>query len=287
VGVEEAVKNLRFIIGTLGVVRGKPNLSRVDLFADFISFSEMDGWNPECWITRAHKIDQHYDRKRFSGWSIGKGGSVNARLYNKTIELEKRPRDYLMPLWLAAGWGGQQSVWRLEFEYKRAVLNESAVAKISDLIPNTKALWQYGTENWLRLTLPSSDKNQNRWPTHPLWAHLSEIDWDGSLEGQLTRVRKDRIPPDEFLYENGLGGLTSFMASKGIMNIDEGIGAYLAHAKAYHDGLAKDSPRGFRKYIDKKVTQKGRRYNTLLNVELDPADQKAAADNYRKARDGR
>jgi len=286
IGVSEAAKRLRFIIGTFGAVQGEANISRVDLFVDFISYCEMDTWNPNCWITRAHKIDRHYDRKRFSGWSVGKGGSVNARLYNKTIELEKRPRDYLKPLWIAAGWDEYQYVWRLEFEYKRDVLKESSVSKISDLIPNTKALWRYGTDSWLRLTIPSTDKNQNRWPTHPLWAYLSAIDWKGSLDGQLTRVRKIRVPSDKFLYENALGGLTSFMASKGITDIAEGFGEYLAHAEAYHNSLAKDSRQGFRKYIGTKVAQKGRRYNTLSNIELDPADQKATADNYRRGRDG-
>ena len=76
------------------------------------------------------------------------------------------------------------------------------------------------------------------------------------------------------------------MASNGIRDIAEGIGEYIAHAEAYHNSLMKDSPRGFQKYIDRKVAEKGRRYNTLLNVETDGAELKATAENYRKARDG-
>ena len=259
VGVEDAVKHLRFIVGTLGVVREEPNISRVDLCVDFVSFVQIDNWKPDGWITRTPNIDPHYDRKRFSGWSFGKGGAINARLYDKTIEMERKPRDYLKTLWLADGWDGKQNVWRLEFEFKRKVLKECGICKISELRQNLNALWRYATENWLRLTLPSNDKNQNRWPTHPLWAYLTAINWDGSLDSRLNRVRKARIPSERFLFENGLGGLTSFMASNGIRDIAEGIGEYIAHAEAYHNSLMKDSPRGFQKYIDRKVAEKGRR----------------------------
>ncbi len=101
--VQEAVKNLNFIIHTLGRVDGEPQISRADIFVDFTYPLAMGSWNPLHWVTRAHKIRTHYERRLFSGWSIGLGGNISARLYNKTLELEKSKKDYLKPLWLMAG----------------------------------------------------------------------------------------------------------------------------------------------------------------------------------------
>ena len=285
-GVDQAVKEPRFIIGTLGIVYGEPTISRVDLFVDFVTSVRLGQWGSECWITRAKNIDKHYDRKRFSGWTIGKSGSLNVNLYNKTIEMEQKPREYLKPLWIEAGWDGSQDVWRLEFKYKRDVLRELSVTDFPDLIPKLEGLWRYGTEKWLRLTEPTGDTNQNRWPTHPLWSQFTGIAWRGSKGNCLFRVKKSRVPSDKFFFENAMGGFTSFMAAKGIAYFAEGFGEYLAQAEEGHRLRPKDSPRALEKYVDEKVAKKDRHYNNLLNAETDPAEIRAAAVKYRQAQDG-
>jgi len=65
----------------------------------------------------------HYSYGRFSGWSFGSGGDTVARLYDKTLEVEKKSHKfYLHELWKAAGWDGTSQVWRMEFEAKRNAL---------------------------------------------------------------------------------------------------------------------------------------------------------------------
>lgn len=287
-GVIQAESNLRYIINSLGLVSGPPTISRVDLFADFLSDVDMTGWPAGAWVTRAHKVDNHHIRRQFTGWSIGMGGPMGARLYNKTLELEHSKKDYLRPLWKTAGWNEQDPVWRLEFQYKREALKELSVLHISDLLDNLRGLWAYATETWIRLTIPSlSDENRTRWPTHPLWAYLAALDWAMPASPTLARVRKERIPCDESLFVNGLGPITSFMAREGITDLAEGFGEFLARAHRFHDAQGRKEGSTFKKYVTNKVASKGRKYNTLLNENpAEEAAQKARAKAYRKMRDG-
>ena len=112
----EAEQALRFMVNTLGRVDGEAQISRVDLFADFVSDVSMESWHRDAWVTRAQDIDTYSRRRAFTGWSIGLGGAIGARLYDKTLELKKSRKDYLKPLWSAKGWEPDQSVWRLEFQ---------------------------------------------------------------------------------------------------------------------------------------------------------------------------
>jgi hypothetical protein len=290
--VHEAEAHLRYIVNTLGRVESPAQISRADLFADVVSSLAMDGWRQDAWVMRAHKIWMHYEKRRFSGWSIGLGGTLGARLYNKTLELDKSKKDYLKPLWAACGWREGETVWRLEFEFKRDVLRELGILALEDLPPNLGGLWRYATETWLRLTVPNpDDSNQTRWPNHPLWNDLSSIPWSGDTGQPLGRVRKERLPSDESLFINGLGGLTSFMARHGITDLGEGFGEFLAHAERFHDSYQRQSGKDFKGYVLEKVSAKGRKYNTLENrnkeTERDERERtRKDAHAYRKAKDG-
>ena len=290
--VREAEQRLRFIINTFGKVESEPQVSRVDLFVDFVSPVTMDSWKPDAWITRADKIWSHYEKRKFSGWSIGLGGVIGARLYDKTLEIQKSKKDYLKPLWSAAGWKEGQTVWRMEFEFKRDALKEMGIFSLDDLLPQLASLWRYATEHWLRLTVPhSSDSNQTRWPNHPLWDELSSVEWSEVSSVPLARLRKERIPSDESLFINGLGGLTSFMARHGITDLGEGFGEFLAHAKRFHKNRKAQSGKDLARYVLDKVSTKARRYNTLENESpkslRDKQEQtQSEADAYRTAKDG-
>jgi len=283
-GIEEAENRLRYIVNTLGLVTEEPNLSRVDLFVDFLSETDMAGWLPTAWVTRAHKVNQHNVQRQFSGWSVGLGGVMGARLYDKTLEIKKSKKEYLKPLWEAAGWREGQTVWRLEFEYKRQVLKELGVSKFPDLSSNLQGLWHYATESWLRLTIPNhSDENQTRWPTHPLWESLAALDWCMPESPTLSRIRTERIPSDDSLFVNGLGSLTSFMAREGITDLGEGFGEYLARAHRYHNSKDGGKDSGFKEYIAAKVASKGRKYNTIHHKNQAEDDaRKSRAEAYRR-----
>ena len=64
---------------------------------------------------------------------------------------------------------------------------------------------------------------------------------------------------------HGLGGLTSFMASRGIIELDEGIGEFWAAAKRFHGHHGRREGKDVTHYIQDKVIAKARKYNTLDN----------------------
>ena len=214
VGVEEAELGLRFCIESLGLVEGEAMVARVDLFVDFISSLDFDSVPVGHWITRAEEKAKYYQRDRFSGWTVGRGGDISARLYDKTLEIQKSKKYWLHEPWRASGWDGEQKVWRMEFQIKREALKALGVRTVPELVAKRHNLWQYLCEDYLRLAQPSeTDQTRSRWPNHPLWDSLGACFlMDGLNSGKLSRFSPTRPPSDEHLFLNGLGALSSFMA---------------------------------------------------------------------------
>jgi len=285
---EKGESELRVVVNSLGMVTGEASLSRVDLCVDFVTDWDVKSFRPDAWVTRARKFGMHYVNRRFSGWSIGLGGDMSARLYDKTLELETSRKDYLRPLWREAGWRDGETVWRLEFQFRRPVLIELGVFTVSDLGANLGGMWRYASENWLRLTVPDpDDSNRTRWPLHPVWEALSRADWNDPDPPLLARLRKERVPSDESLFINGMAGITSFMAREGIRDLDEGLGEFIAHAHRFHDQRARLGKPKFRGYVTDKVALKGRKFNTLRNESREEIEaRRRQAEAYRARRDG-
>lgn len=284
--IRDVFKELSFIINSLGLVNGEPKVSRVDLFVDFTTSYEIKNWDASVWVSRAEKTNAYGIKREFSGWVIGEGGDISARLYNKTKEILKSKKDYLIPLWKEFGWDGLNDVWRLEFQIQRKVLKELRTLNLDTLLEHQKGLWNYSSKDWLRLTIPNkNDSNQTRWPTHPLWIDLQNTPFSTKENTTLKRVRQERVPSDDALFINGLGGITSFMASHSITDLDEGIGEYFAHAERFHEHKGRSAGVGFKQYMSKKVKEKGRKYSTIDNRELAGRNQ-ASAKAYKKAKDG-
>ena len=288
IGASEAEKRLRHIVNTFGLVEKDARVSRADLFVDFVTTEDLEAIEGIHWSCRASESAKYYCNRKLSGWGIGYGGDIAARLYNKTLELKKSKKDYLKPLWNTASWDGTEQVWRLEFQFKRTILKEFGVGDFEPMLDNLATLWAYATGKWLRLTIPNAnDDNQARWPNHPLWTYLSIVNWNLPPQPPLTRVRRERVPPDDILFINGLGGLTSFMAKEGITDLAEGFGEFIAHAHRYHNQKNRNQDKAFEDYVKGKVTQKGRKFNTLHQPNEDEeADKKTRKDNYKKAKDG-
>lgn len=282
-GYEEAERRARYVVGTLGLVRGHPKVSRIDLCADVETAFPMDSWPASAWVTRAHRIDPHYVQGRFSGWSIGSGGALVGRLYDKTLELERKPREYLTALWRESGWDGSQRVWRLEFQFRREVLKELGISCPDELPCSLGGLWAYAVSRWLRLTLPAThDQTRSRWAAHPLWEAFAQISW-GSPPLALVRVRTERLPADSHLFRQGLAGLTSYMAARRIFDIQEAAQRYLSEAAGYHNHVGTKS---FNEYVSERLRLKARRYNSVDNTERDTEEIARASEAYRRARDG-
>ncbi|WP_254258542.1 replication initiation factor [Methylovorus sp. MM2] len=247
----QAEASLRSIATHLGQVEPDESTSRIDLYVDFVSSVRMDGWTREAWVTRASAIDNYSRDQKFTGWAIGAGGNMIARLYNKTEEIKKSGKTYLFELWKAQGWDGESDVWRLEFEFKREILSQFRLSTLDSVLKNLNGLWSYATTEWLKLTEPNpDDKTRSRWPIHPLWAYLSTIDWETDGGVLLRKFNHQRTPSDEYLFGHMQGLLTSFMAKSGVVDLDAWLDEY-KHCEGWRAGketlwpnIKKDSTKG-------------------------------------------
>ena len=90
VGPVEAEKHLYAVLSELGEIKESANVSRIDLFVDFQSSVDMESWDRHAWVTRASSINAYSVSGQFSGWTIGMGGIISARLYNKLLEVVRQ-----------------------------------------------------------------------------------------------------------------------------------------------------------------------------------------------------
>lgn len=265
-GYEAACSELHTLIAALGEVVQPPKVSRVDLCVDFIWDGGLEFIDRTHWVTRAQAKRSYFHNDDLSSWVVGAGGDLSARLYDKTLELNKSKKDYLKPIWTKAGWDGQQTVWRLEFQFRRPLLQELGIEGLDDLDTKLAGLWRYGTTKWLKLTVPTeTDQTQSRWPLHSLWQMLIKADWGLKVHQPLRRVRQSRVPSNHRLFVHGVGAITSFMAIEGITDFDKGIDEFTKAAKHYHANLSTQSRHNLYDYAELKAKEKGRRFNTMKN----------------------
>lgn len=289
-GVENSVSDLNNIVNELGILTESPAVSRLDLCVDFVTDYPLFEISDNDWVTKARTMDRYTVKREFSGWVIGIGGNIIARLYNKTLEMEKHPRPYLEERHRECGWDGASDVWRLEFQFRREALRELGLKSFSSLSGSLAGLWQYASTDWLRLIIPSdTDKTQSRWLAACVWEVLQQAKWSGDQKVSRVAVAKGRPPSDRSLFINGISGLTSFMAREGYSDPIEGVHEYIRLAKKYHDDREHMTGFDFHGYLAQKVALKVKSYNTYLNMPEDknihPSD-KAVADEYRKQSDG-
>lgn len=292
VGIDEAARQLRDVLGELVDDLGGEKVSRADLFADFVTNARIEQVQRDHWVSRADNVVAYWGRSKLTGWTIGLGGPIAARLYDKTLEVEEKSHKYYFhEIWERAGWIPTDDVWRLEFELKRNALGAFGIQSIEDLQRSAGSLWRYLTSDWSRLAIPNAaDETRSRWPNHPLWTAVHGIAWDGNQELTKRPAKETRAPGNEWFLGRGSSLLASFMAREGISDTEEGwkrLGDLLGQVVACYPekyGVAYDG------FVLEKVQAKRRQYNTALNVEREPGEDdeevNAAAAAYRKASRG-
>jgi len=263
---KEAETHLRAILNELGTLTDTAHVSRLDLCADFISNENMESWGREAWVTRGKSIAAYAVNEQFTGWTVGLGGVIACRLYNKLLEMIESGRTDLPPLWQAAGWQGG-TIWRVEFQFRREVLAQHDLISLDSVLANLNGLWSYAATEWLRLTIPNpDDQTRSRWPLHPLWGYLSSIDWETD-GGPLARSFKaTRLPEDKRIFSLGASSIASYMAKHGITDYGDGLDRFLfalyGHLQTSGDfiGLSAEE------VMLEKVRVRAKEFNTILNI---------------------
>ena len=292
------------LLSELGDV-ARPKVSRVDLFVDFASDFNMESWSREAWVTKAGAITQYVQQSTFTGWSIGDGGPLMARLYHKLRECEVSGKTYLLDLWRRAGWDDSLAVWRLEFEFKREVLTQLGLNDLHSVLAARAGLWDYATTQWLKLTQPSdTDKTRSRWPLHPLWLLLASVDWLGDGGPLLRSYQPSRAPSREWLGARAVSLLTSMGSVAGVPDFNQAVAELVLEASRVlgqrygMSGLSVDQ--GFGELVEVK----NRKYNlernppiaakrpvTAVPLDVDPGKRKLkdgeSVNPYERAARGR
>ena len=262
---QEIEQELREILRLLGDVFA-PKVSRVDLYLDFASGVDMEGWRRDAWVTKAKAVTQYAEDKAFTGWTIGAGGTLSARLYQKVIETRKSGKEYIHDLWRQVGWDGEQPVWRLEFQFKREVLDQLQLCSLGDVLDNLAGMWSYASTDWLRLSLPNpDDMTRSRWPVHPLWMALSTVDW-GTPGGPMTRTYPaSRAPSLEWLGARCALHVAAIGAVTNLTDFDAAFAE--AKIRAYDAMVLKNGMSGISvdQFFRERVEQHIRVYNTRMN----------------------
>jgi len=181
IGFEKAVKEFLNWLNGLELSITTTKLSRIDICVDSdeTPFTKED---VEKVVTRArgkanHFVnDEYYNGSQFSGFTIGRGDPLLARVYNKTLEVKKSQKVWFFDLWKEHLWDGSQPVWRVEFQIRRKCLKEFGVNSIDDFFLKENNIWSYLTYEWLTLRIPSSDKNKARWLLDSRWTIVQNAD---------------------------------------------------------------------------------------------------------------
>jgi len=283
----EAEKRLYRVLSQFGQIASEAHVSRVDMFVDFVSAQDMEGWKREAWVTHASTVNTYSVDHQFTGWAIGLGGDVAARLYDKKLEILKSNKGYLIPLWQQVGWNTDEPVWRLEFEFKRQILTQKGVVTLREILANLNGLWSYGTTEWLKLTIPNpDDQTRSRWPVHPLWGSLSALDWETDGGPLQNRFSNQRTPEDRISLNRAFSAVTTWMAAHGYRDYDEAKAPFMSALYHYINNRAMDWGCAFDDLINEKVSTKARQFNTLNNTEDDDDGITEAARAYRRLSDG-
>jgi hypothetical protein len=159
----------RYFDATLYGIR----LSRSDICVDIdeVAFKQSD---TKGVVTRARRRVEHFvngeykEGREFSGFTVGGGGPILARIYNKSLEIKKSGKLWFHDIWREHGWSESRDVWRVEFQIRRAALKEFFIHSVNQLFEKEEQLWAYLTEEWLTVNQPSKD-NVSRWKPKKKW----------------------------------------------------------------------------------------------------------------------
>ncbi len=168
-------------------------LRRFDLAADFM------GWplrrdDAERFSTRAGKASFIVDSKDLdevgtqlvkpavqefarnvvgvTGFAIGSGNDLSARIYAKSFELSlpgrEAKREIEHALWRTRDWKGQD-VTRVEFQHRGAFLDEIKMRDPHALEPALDTICAYDTQRFLRMKVPDTASRVERCAEDPRW----------------------------------------------------------------------------------------------------------------------
>lgn len=197
-GVCGAWDQVKRIVEALGGVLVFDKVSRVDLCVDLPGVDVADFYNlidGEQYACRARKQDFHKDGMRKTGVTLGAGGVVVCRIYDKVYEVtEAHPDPSKREVLEERRWGGpQDKAARVEFQLRRDALKTFGVDGVADYLRLRSGICEYLVDKWLRLLDEKPDRENNntqRTAPHLVWLEVARAfhAWVGNAGSAVRRV---------------------------------------------------------------------------------------------------
>ncbi|RJS61756.1 replication initiation factor [Bacillus sp. PK3_68] len=222
VGFTKAVNDFLNWLTGLGIRITTTKLSRIDICVD----SDETPFNKEDMehvVTKArgkakHFVnDEYYNGSEFSGFTMGRGDPLLARIYNKTLEVRSSQKFWFFDLWKEKFWKESKPVWRVEFQIRRKCLKEFGINSIDDFILRENNIWSYLTGEWLTLKTPRPDKNKTRWPLDSRWLVVQNADLNQRFSPAIRK--KVKVGNTEQLLDQ----IAGLLISVGTLNNHESL----------------------------------------------------------------
>jgi hypothetical protein len=207
-----------FLTGMLG---SEPSLqvSEAHLCVDIAGW-ELAVGDAAAFVTRGHRrglrlededetplaLQINLNGRRCGTLDFSKGAAHSCCIYDKTKEITVSRKDWMHEVWRSNGWDGESRVTRVEFRYKRECLREMGVEEAYAFLDQLPSLWAYSTKQWLRHTIPTTDRNKARWPSSPLWEQVQQATFFGD---GVPGVRERKTAGDLLLICQMLAGCST------------------------------------------------------------------------------
>ncbi len=193
-------------------------LSRLDLCVDFQDFDISDD-HLHDFICRSNTKGAWWTGDKPNGFHFGKG-AVQARIYNKTKEVEIHNKGWMEAVWRECPeYDCSKPVWRIEYQFKREALKEFEIDTVQEGFSKLAGLWAYGLE-WLSLRRGDETRKERR-PIDPNWAALENADFPG-LPCSRVRATKSLCDSERAIaqilgYSTSLGARWHCKSIKSVM----------------------------------------------------------------------
>lgn len=208
--LEDAWGYARQVGASLGLV-GELRVRRLDLAADFEgwNFDDCDRWGwvrpGRAGVARFAQFDDQEGEescleavtyggagRRYTGASVAPGGAIMLRVYDKQAELYRKTPDrrrFEFARWTAAGWQGEASVARVEFQLRTEGLKSFGV-KTSEHLTTRKIdeIWANLTQKWVRLVDVDSSTRLCRCDVDQRWLSVQRVRFGHEVVSPAVRT---------------------------------------------------------------------------------------------------
>lgn len=162
--------------------------------------------------------------RRCTEFKFSQGAAHSCDIYDKSLEVKVRGKQWFHEVWKQHGWDGEARVIRVEFRFKRECLHEMQIECPYEMLDKLPHLWAYSTRKWLRHTVPDANTNQSRWDTSPMWEVVQGANGD---DDATPLVRKKKVELDTERAKAGFVGYATSWAIRAVWLFEAAQGAQL------------------------------------------------------------